>query len=372
MTLESFAPIISIEDGLEFILSHCDDLWPRTISTYATGGRQIVVNSFEEAMAWFNASKLRNSRISGYPNYTKNYIDRTGIAPSLLLADLDREHFATTEEFELAAAKTYANFKEILGSEPTQLWTGRGYHFILRQNAFVFERVEEFKKFHEPSRRFMHFEEQLLTDGKGDQNHWSTVSFNNCMFRVPGSLNAKLVRHDVHNIPPEAYVRVVKRWDGIPAQIGPSIVRKYYTWLRAEEIRDIERRRAREAEYRVWNRKYGHIHGRAKAYMNLHDYAYIEKLIKKPIDDFRKYCIWRVFVPYFINVKGSSRSDAFNIIKSWLDRCNSVSRLDFNSRQKIDDAFNNVGSYRPVSCIKLEQENNSFYVRLEKEGVICR
>jgi hypothetical protein len=71
-------------------------------------------------------------------------------------------------------------------------------------------------------------------------------------------------------------------------------------------------------------------------------------------------------------MKGLPRGDAFNIIKSWLDRCNSVSRLDFNPRQKIDEELNNVGNYRPISRAKLEQENNSLYALLEKEGVICR
>jgi hypothetical protein len=61
---------------------------------------------------------------------------------------------------------------------------------------------------------------------------------------------------------------------------------------------------------------------------------------------------------------------AFNIIKSWLDRCNSVSRLDINPRQKIDEAFNKVGNYRPVSRDKLKEENNSLYVRLKADGVI--
>jgi hypothetical protein len=30
-------------------------------------------------------------------------------------------------------------------------------------------------------------------------------------------------------------------------------------------------------------------------------------LYDRPLDNFRKHCIWRIFVPYFINVKGLSR-----------------------------------------------------------------
>jgi hypothetical protein len=78
----------------------------------------------------------------------------------MLLVDIDGEHFDTTEEFELAAAKTRANFKEILDGQSTQMWTGNGYHFIQPQFAIVLEKVEMFKEFKEASRKFLHFEEQ--------------------------------------------------------------------------------------------------------------------------------------------------------------------------------------------------------------------
>lgn len=73
------------------------------------------------------------------------------------LVDIDKEHFRTLEEFELAAARTYTNFNNILGSRPTQLFTGGGYHFLTPQHVPVLEKIEEFSKFDQPSRRFMHF-----------------------------------------------------------------------------------------------------------------------------------------------------------------------------------------------------------------------
>ena len=57
-------------------------------------------------------------------------------------------------------------------------------------------RIEEFKKFKQPSRRFMQFEEQLLTDSRGDQNQYCTVSFHNCMLSISGSLNSRCVQFD--------------------------------------------------------------------------------------------------------------------------------------------------------------------------------
>src|SRR5215831_1310594 len=90
-------------------------------------------------------------------------------------------------------------------------------------------------------------------------------------------------------------------------------------------------------------------------------FQWIEKLLEKPLDvEGRYYCTWRVLAPYLINVKRLSISDAFDIISSWLDRCNSLRRLSFNSvkRQKIDYALNNVGNYWSISRARLEQENN--------------
>jgi hypothetical protein len=143
----------NVEEGLRLIINHFDPnepLWPRTISTRATGGKQIVVNSFEEAMKWFKAANFLDCRISAYPIYNDEYVERTGIAfvPTLLLCDLDKEHFVTDEEFEAAAAKTCQNFKEILGANPTQLWTGSGYHFIQPQSIIKpLEKIDDFKQF---------------------------------------------------------------------------------------------------------------------------------------------------------------------------------------------------------------------------------
>jgi len=88
-----------------------------------------------------------------------------------------------------------------------------------------------------------------------------------------------------------------------------------------------------------------------------------------PLNDFRKYYIWRVFEPYFINVKGLSIQETFNAIKSWLDKCNSVYRLDFNPKQKIDAALDRVGNYYPVTRDKLKEENDLLYLRLKTEGI---
>jgi hypothetical protein len=181
------------------------------------------------------------------------------------------------------------------------------------------------------------------------------------MLRVPNSLNSSCIKSE-KDIPYDARVRVEKHWDGNIPEVKKALLIQYLKYLQFIAIRDIHRQRIKK--YRLY--------GRAVSCNNIHqDYDYIEKLANKPLDDFRKFCIWKIFVPYFINVKRLPRLEAFNRTKSWLDRCNSISRLNFNPRWKIDYALDNVGTFHPTYQDRLEYVNKLFYERLKKEGIIC-
>ncbi|MFY9797943.1 MAG: hypothetical protein WAK17_11205 [Candidatus Nitrosopolaris sp.] len=57
----------SIESWLDFILLHFEEpILPRSVATYATEGKQILVNNWEEALARFKQSNLLDCRISAY------------------------------------------------------------------------------------------------------------------------------------------------------------------------------------------------------------------------------------------------------------------------------------------------------------------
>jgi hypothetical protein len=61
-----------ILDGLEFILNHFEEpIWPRTISTHSTEGRQILAYNKEEAIARYKQASLLDCRINAYPDYTE-------------------------------------------------------------------------------------------------------------------------------------------------------------------------------------------------------------------------------------------------------------------------------------------------------------
>jgi len=363
--------IQKVVEGLKFIITHFDptsDNRPRTISTYKTGGKQIVVNNFEEAMTRFKAAKFYDCRISAYPVYNDEYIKRTGLrlTSSLLLCDLDKEHFRTAEEFEATAKKTLLNFRKILGSTPTQLWTGSGYHFLQPQSAIALETIEDFNQFAGPSRKFLQFEEWLMTDGKADQNHNRTVSFKNCMLRIPGSLNfgacQRNDRDEIIGIPPEAEVRIIQHWDGNRPSAN-HLIPRCYMWLKAAEIKDMQRRIEADKISRYKSRKYYQRPSREKRFQ------WIENLLNKPIHDHRYYCTWRIFAPYLINVRGLSKQEAFNIIQTWLVKCSYVKRLNFPT-EKVNDVLNGVGDFYPIARLNLEHDNKLLFELLKNEGVI--
>jgi hypothetical protein len=54
-------PVI-VEEGLDFILSHFKEGFPRTISTKTIEGRQIVVYNKDEALARFKAANYLDCR----------------------------------------------------------------------------------------------------------------------------------------------------------------------------------------------------------------------------------------------------------------------------------------------------------------------
>lgn len=77
------------------------------------------------------------------------------------------------------------------------------------------------------------------------------------------------------DIPPEAEVRIIQRWDGNKPSIR-SLLTPYYIWLQAAAIRDIQRRR------KVENKSRKYRQGDKKTI------TWIEKLLDKPLDNFRK------------------------------------------------------------------------------------
>jgi hypothetical protein len=192
-----------IEEGLVFILGHFSEpIFPRTISTAATYGAQVLVYSKEEALARFEAANLLDCRINAYQAFTQ-YKGINRQAPNFIFMDLDRSDFTTEKVHALALDRTLKNIRG-LGSEPTVIWSGNGYHVYLPINAFVLELEEVFAKFDQPSNKFLRFAARHLSNYKSDPNN--NPSLNSCMVRIPGSHDAKCITN--------SDVKVIQVWNG--------------------------------------------------------------------------------------------------------------------------------------------------------------
>src|ERR687890_678485 len=265
------------QNGLNFILSHFEKpLFPRTMSTYRSEGKQLEVFSKEEIIKAFEQSDFIDCRVNAYRSYTE-YKGINRQAPNFVFIDLDSSIFETQKAHKLALSNTLRNIKEKLAEScPTVIWSGNGYHIYQPIEAFVLEEEEIFStEFDQPSRAFLKFAEQYLSDNKSDPSH--NPSFKSCMTRIPGTFNYKCI---LEGKDPE--VRIIQRW----------------------------------------NRK--------KHLSHINDIKWIELLLETPIPDYRKNAISLILAPYLINVKKLTYDDAFNIIKDWLNKCDSIKRLDSN------------------------------------------
>jgi hypothetical protein len=185
----------------------------------------------------------------------------------------------------------------------------------------------------------MEFSEDFLTSRRGDPQHNPTV--NSCLIRIPGTINSKC----------KEQVKIIQKWDGYRPPIN-YLLRRFRRWLINEKVE--QQRLSKEIRKRAPGTNHDH---------NNKTIRWIEKLLQAPIDDSRKFAIWRILAPYLINIKGSSTEDAFSMIKDWLNKCDSLGQLDFNPNYIVKYNINSAKrtGYLPISLEKLKVENNYLY-----------
>jgi hypothetical protein len=356
---EQSTSTITVESGIDYILSHFHEpLWPRTISTKTTEGRQLPMSSRMETLARFAQANYLDCRISAYPpNANENHsaIQRfTGIwniTPRniIIMIDLDRNNFTTDKGLKIALSKTLGNIKEKLGTNPTVLWSGRGYHIVLplNSNNVILENIQEFEGIDSISLKFLRYAESYLSLNKSDSQHNYTVSFNNCMLRIPGSINSKNGQK----------VKIIQKWDGIRPEINyllagfsRRIINEKYI-----ELKKAQKSKQKSPVTADQNNRVG----------------WIERLMQTPLSDHRKYCIWRILAPYLLNIRKLPEQEVDDIIRDWLNQCNQLRRLDFNYKQKIKDGIEGAKrGYLPVSLGKLKEENSGLYNMLHDRDLV--
>lgn len=349
-------------DGFKFILSHfthqkAADIWPRTISTFLTQNRQILIPYHKGerfALAMFKQSNLVDCRINAYPDYTE-YNGIVRYCHDFIFIDLDLERitpfgkWSSMQLLDIVLDTTLMRMKKVLGRSdinPTIIWSGNGYHIYLPVEPFEIplESDTKFCQFNEPSKRFLKFVAQFLTDGHSDPKN--TPTFRSCLLRVPYSYNAKCLK--VGKTKDDSLVYIKQQWNGNRPSIKPLIV-QYYVHLQSCES-DKKLLQQQQKGVKRPNNYFNHYNNNNN---NNNKTGWIEKLLLHEIPDHRKYAIRKIIAPYLITRRGYDYNQSLEIINNWLYNINNNGLTDNSSiyDPKIKSALNNTMSknWKPLS-----------------------
>ena len=283
-TLCQFDP--NVVQGVKFIVKHLQgSLFPRKIMTKKIG-YQVEVFDMESLLRYYRESDYLDCRINAYPTFTE-YKGINMTPPNFIMIDLDLGNFGGVRtKLDKILKNTLNKIDDVIHGHPTVLWTGNGYHIYQPMKGSVLEEYDVFAKFVDPSgqshnltTKFMRFAEGFFTNRKSDPQHGPSV--NSCLLRIPGSYNSKCTNND-------GEVQVIQEWDG-ERQAFNYLLREFRKFLINESIR----------EHPLMHRKVIPSKREASEIRIL----WIEKLLRNPIPDHRKYVIWRILAPYLINIR---------------------------------------------------------------------
>jgi hypothetical protein len=240
-------------------------------------------------------------------------------------------------------------------AHPTVLWTGNGYHIYQPIEGIVFEEHKIFYDFlpyvdnnRDLTTEFLRFAEKFFTNGKSDPKHLPSIK--SCLIRVPGTINPK---ND------GKVVKMIQKWDSERPAIQwiNHDFRDYLIQKRIDKIKQREKENKRKVAFNNPERQNNKI-------------KWIEDLLQTPIEDFRKQCLWRILIPYLVNIKKLKKEDAFVLLKDWLQKCDGLRKLDFNSHVYLNTNLRNVKKYLPPSKEKLKNEYTELYHLLRTKNII--
>ena len=171
-------------------------------------------------------------------------------------------------------------------------------------------------------------------------------SFKSCLLRIPGTINSKN----------GSEVKIIQRFDEnkIPS-IDNHLLREFRLYL--ADI-DIRKKRMRKVTNRRRNSSI------KSQYHSSIQYKWIEKLLETPIEDGRKYTLWKILCPYLVNIKKMSPEESFLILDNWLDQCDMMKVEGYNKHTLIKNKLRYVNNYKPISHERLKKENNELYNKI--------
>lgn len=343
-----------IYDGLDTVLSlfsHQDFLFPRTIMTTKTN--QVIVYSPNEALQKFTECGFMDCRINGYPFYKNS----KQIVPTFIFIDIDETSFGysvnSNTTIDKVLNETLSRIRSKIDGHPMVLKTGGGYHIyqpihisLIDNPSIPLERLSSFDQFlpyiySDPTTDFIRFLEKYLSNNQHDKNH--TPSPNSCLIRIPNTVNSKYGNK----------IKVIQPWDGKVANAN-GLVLNFLNHLIQRKL-DGFTKQSYEPINRPFNSKF---------------YNWIEKLLQTPIEDYRKFCLWRILIPYLVNVRSFTYEETFNKLIEWLQKCDKLNKITFNQNMVINNYLRYVKSYLPISIRKLKLERPEIYDILRRNNII--
>jgi hypothetical protein len=355
MHKENYTPTTDIfSQGFQFILNHFtqDRLFPRTIMTKKLGYQKEVFSK-EEAMEFFKESDFIDCRINAFPSFT-DYKGIQRYSPDFIFIDLDKKISKTEKGLEFALSRTLKNITQKLDGCPTVLFTGSGYHIYQPLHAFILEEIDIFNEFENPSKQFLRFAKDYLSNNKADK--LNNPSFKSCLLRIPFSINSKYLLNGEQK--KNSQVKIIREWN----RNRPSIkflLRDFRRYLINQKIKELNKKR--EIKERL---SYQSIKSNSNIF-------WIEKLLNTPISDFRKNATNLILAPYLINIKKLSYQESFDILIEWLKRCDSIMKLDFNPEYLVKYALTTAIQKRipPMKFATLMDRNLELYTILHKQNI---
>ena len=267
----------------------------------------------------------------------------------LLFIDLDKNNFQTERSFKLALKKTLKNIKVKLYGFPTILSTGGGYHIYQPLDSFVLEEIDIFSEFDNPSKQFLRFGKDYLTNNKADKSN--NPSFKSCLLRIPFSYNSKFISNNASL--ENACVKIMEYWDGNRPSIK-YLLRDFRRYLINQKIKELNQLNKRKKLDNKFSKN------------NNNTIFWIEKLFKMPISDFRKNSVNLILAPYLVNIKKLPCQYSFDILVQWLIECDSLVKLDFNSTSTVRYALNRAINKKilPIKLDTLKKMNIEMYNKI--------
>ena len=311
MTRKDFVKI-----SLELLFDHFEKPhFPRTISTKKLRNAQVTVFSIDEIIRYFEQSEWLDCRVS---LFGKEEIRQ--IRPNAIFIDLDDK-----DSLEFVKIR----IRELIGGIPLVISTGNGYAVIqpIQMKSMIGIGVGNLSDY-EVSTKFLKFSKRYLTNDKADP--CNNPSLKNCMIRVPYTINSK----------------------------NSNIVEFKESWnYHRVSVRNIPFKNHIEQESKQ---------NITKSHANTIDpkkFQWIEKLLKRKIDDHRNFLLFDV-CRYLINIKKLSLDQATNLAYNWLDSSKySRSRVLNEMRRALKD-----GKF-PRRFQTIQNENQEITEYLTSHGI---